>query len=95
MWIVHERAVERLGTVGGRKGVDALAAVLNRRSFWSPLRMRSLHRLAVDALAKLASPEAIDVLAAAAESAPRAVRAAARVHLATLAARQSEEELTA
>jgi hypothetical protein len=95
MWLVHERAVERLGTVGGRKGVDALAAVLNRRSFWSPLRMRSLHRLAVDALAKLASPEAIGVLAAAAESGPRAVRSAARVHVAALAARQSEEELTA
>jgi hypothetical protein len=94
MWLVHERAVERLGTVGGRKGVDALAAVLNRRSFWSPLRMRSLHRLAVDALAKLASPEAIGVLAAAAESGPRAVRSAARVHVAALAARQSEEEPT-
>ena len=95
MWHVHERAVERLGTVGGRRGVDALAAVLERRSLWSPLRMRNLHRLAIGALAKIGSPEAVDVIGTAAASGLRAVRTAARAHLAAFAARQPREERTA
>ena len=95
MWHVHERAVERLGTVGGRRGVDALAAVLERRSLWSPLRMRNLHRLAISALAKIGSPEAVDVIGTAAASGLRAVRTAARAHLAAFAARQPREERTA
>jgi HEAT repeat protein len=94
MWPVHERAVERLGTVGGRRGVDALAAVLERRSLWAPLRMRNLHRLAIGALAKIGSPEAVDVIGATAASGLRAVRTAARAHLAALAARQPKEART-
>jgi HEAT repeat protein len=95
MWALHERAVERLGVVGGRTGTDALSAVLQRRSVWSPFRMRRLHRLAVDALAKIGSPEAIGVLESAAASASRPVRAAARGHLDALAAHHSREERTA
>jgi hypothetical protein len=90
MWPIHERAVERLGTVGGRKAVEALASVLNRRSVWSPFRMRKLHLLAIDALAKIGSPEAADAIDKAAGSGQRAVRAAARARLATLAARHPE-----
>ena len=92
MWDVHGRAVERLGTVGGRAGVDALSAVLERRSLRSPLRMRSLHRLAIDALASIGSAEAIGVIHTAAASGTRAVRAAARARLDALAARHSREE---
>ena len=93
MWAVHGRAVERLGTVGGRAGVDALSAVLGRRSLWSPFRMRSLHRLAVDSLASIGTPEAIGVTHTAAESGTRAVRAAARARLEALAARHSERNV--
>ncbi|MFO7694744.1 MAG: HEAT repeat domain-containing protein [Vicinamibacterales bacterium] len=92
MWAVHERVVERLGTVGGRTSVDALSAVLQRRSVWSPFRMRSLRRLAIDALAKIGSPEAIGVIQSSAASGTRAVRAAARASLEALAARQPREE---
>jgi hypothetical protein len=92
MWAVHGRAVERLGTVGGRAGVDALSAVLGRRSLWSPLLMRNLHRLAIDSLANIGSPEAIGVIETAAASGTRAVRAAARASLEALAARHSREE---
>jgi HEAT repeat protein len=95
MWAVHGRAVERLGTVGGRTGVDALSAVLRRRSLWSPLRMRHLHSLAIGALAKIGSPEAVEVIETAAAAGSRAVRTAARAHLGTLAARHSREERTA
>ncbi len=95
MWAVHERAVERLGAVGGRTGVDALSAVLQRRSVWSPFRMRHLHRLAIDALAKIGSPEAISVMESAAASAARSVRAAARARLEALATHHSREERTA
>jgi HEAT repeat protein len=95
MWAVHARAVERLGAVGGRRCVDALAAVLERRSVWSPFRMRNLHRLAIAALAEIGSPESIGVIGTAAASGPRAARAAARAHLAALAARQPGKERTA
>jgi HEAT repeat protein len=92
MWAVHEQVVERLGTVGGRRGVEALAAVLQRRSLWSPLRMRSLHRLAIDALAKIGSREAIEVIHSAAAYGTRAARAAARARLEALGSRHSREE---
>ena len=92
MWTVHERVVERLGAVGGRTAVDALSVVLQRRSLWSPLRMRSLHRRAIDALARIGSPEAIRVLEAAAAAGSRT---AARARLEAGAARHSREERTA
>jgi hypothetical protein len=57
--------------------------------------MRNLHRQAIGALAKIGSPEAVDVIGAAAASGLRAVRTAARAHLAALATRQPREERTA
>ena len=95
MWAVHERIVERLGAVGSRTGIDALAAVLQRRSFWSPFRMRHLHRLAIGSLAEIGSPEAAGVMASAVATASRPVRAAARARLEALAAQHPSEERTA
>jgi len=92
MWTVHERVVERLGAVGGQTAVDALSVVLQRRSLWSPLRMRSLHRRAIDALVRIGSPEAIRVLEAAAAAGSRT---AARARLEAGAARHSREDRTA
>lgn len=81
MWAIHERAVESLGSVGGRYAVNALSAVLQRRQFWSPFRMAALHRLAVDALGRIGTPDAVAVLKTVASWGPRRVRAAARARL--------------
>lgn len=81
MWAIHERAVERLGSLRGRHSVNALSAVLQRRHVWSPFRMAALHRLAVDALGRIGTPDAVAVLESVASWGPRRVRAAARAHL--------------
>ena len=78
MWVVHKRAIQRLGALGGRHAVDALAAVLQRRQFWSPFRMASLHKLAVDALGQIGTPDAMAVIETVASHGPRWARAAAR-----------------
>jgi HEAT repeat protein len=82
MWPVHERVVERLGTLGGRTSVQALSTVLQRRSFRSPFRMAALHRLAIDALARIGTRDAVETIESVAEYGPRRARAAARARLA-------------
>jgi HEAT repeat protein len=81
MWAIHERAIDRLGSLGGRHSVNVLSAVLLRRQFWSPFRMAALHRLALDALSKIGTPEAMAVIETAASHGTRASRAAARARL--------------
>jgi hypothetical protein len=82
LWPIHERLVERLGSLGGRTAVQALSTVLQRRSFRSPFRMAALHRLAIDALARIGTREAIETIESVAEYGPRRARAAARARLA-------------
>jgi hypothetical protein len=81
MWVVHKRAIQRLGSLSGRHAVNALSAVLQRRQFWSPFRMAALHRLAVDALGQIGTPDAVAVIEAVASYGPRWARAAARATL--------------
>ncbi len=81
MWEVHARAIERLGVIGNRHAVSALAAVLQRRRFWSRFKMAVLHRLAIDALGRIGTPDAVAVLETVADSGSRLVRNAARVRL--------------
>ncbi len=81
MWEIHARAIERLGVIGNQHAVNALAAVLQRRRFWSRFRMAALHRLAIDALVRIGSPDAIAVLETAADGGSRLVRNAARMRL--------------
>ena len=85
MWAIHERAIERLGSLGGRHAVSALATVLQRRSFWSPFRMVALHRLAIDALAQVGTPDAVAVIETAAAYGLLLDRSTARARLADLA----------
>lgn len=87
MFDIFARLIERLGMIGGRQAVDALAAVLQRRRFWARFRMAALHRVAIDALGRVGTPAALAVLEAAAESGPRLVRGAARARLAEAAGR--------
>jgi len=83
MWGIHERALERLGSLGGRHAVNALSTVLQRRSFWSPFRMVALHRLAIDALARIGTPDAVAVVEQVASYGLRLDRSAARARLAS------------
>jgi hypothetical protein len=91
MWPIHERAVERLGSLGGRASVQALSTVLQRRRIRSPFRMAALHRLAIDALARIGSHEAIETLESVAAYGPRRARAAARAQLAARVGRPFPE----
>jgi hypothetical protein len=85
MWAIHERAIERLGSLGGRHAITALSTVLQRRSLWSPFRMVALHRLAIDALARIGTPDAVAVVETVASYGLWLDRAAARARLASLA----------
>jgi HEAT repeat protein len=89
LWEVHGQAAERLGTFGGRPAVDALEAVLAARSFRAPFRMAALHRLVIENLARVGTPEAMSALESAAAYGSRWIRAAAR---ATLVAARRERE---
>ena len=84
MWSVHERAIERLGSLGGQPAISALSTVLQRRSFWSPFRMVALHRLAIDALVRIGTPDAIAVVETTASYGLWLDRATARARLADL-----------
>jgi len=81
MWAVHERAIRRLGSLAGRHSLNALSAVLQRRQFWSPFRMAVLHRLAIEALGQIGTPDAMAVIEGIAASGPRRVRTAARAQM--------------
>jgi len=85
MWNVHQRAIERLGALGGRHAITALSTVLQRRSFWSPFRMAALRRLALDALAQVGTPDAVDVIQSTASGGLLLDRAAARARLHAIA----------
>jgi hypothetical protein len=91
MWPIHERAIERLGSLGGRYSVNALSAVLQRRHFWSPFRMANLHRLAVDALGQIGTPDAVAVIETVAAFGPRWARSAARTRLGAAMGRTTRE----
>ena len=82
MWHVYERAVLRLGVIGGRTAVDALADVMNKRVGWAPFKIVVLRRLAADAIARIGTPDALDALRVAANAGPRGTKSAARRHLA-------------
>jgi hypothetical protein len=81
LWAVHGQAAERLGTLGGRLAVDALEAVLAARSFRAPFKMAALHRLVIENLARVGTPEAVSALESAAAYGSRWIRAAARARL--------------
>jgi HEAT repeat protein len=75
-------AVVALGTFGGPEAVDALKFALHQGDFWSPLATRKLRAAAAQALRKIGTPAALEVLREASARGPWGVRAAARSELA-------------
>jgi len=84
MWAVHERAIQRLSSIGGHLAVEALTDVMYRRVVWAPFKIATLRRLAADALARVGTPDAVEALQAAATSGLRGAKSAARRHGAAL-----------
>jgi hypothetical protein len=79
---LYMSSVVALGTYGGPDAVEALKFALHQGDFWSPLATRRLRAAAAQALRKIGTPAAIDVLREASARGPRGVRAAARFELA-------------
>lgn len=78
---LYMSSVVALGTFGGSDAVAALKHALHQGDFWAPLATRRLRSAAAQALRKIGTPAALDVLREASSEGPRGVRAAARSEL--------------
>jgi hypothetical protein len=78
---LYMTAVVALGSFGGADAVGALKFALHESDIWSPMATRRLRAAAAQALRRLGTPAALDVLREASEQGPRGVRAAARSEL--------------
>ena len=74
-------AIAALGSFGGADAVEALKAALHRGRFLGAVGDPSLRAAAAQALRRLGTPAALDVLREASSTGPRGVRAAARSEL--------------
>ena len=75
-------AIDALGSFGGPDAVEALKAALHEGDCWAPLRTRvACAAAAAQALRRLGTPAALDVLREASSTGPRGARAAARAEL--------------
>ena len=77
-------AVDALGTFGGTDAVDALKQALYQGDWRTPLKTRRTRAAAAEALRKIGTPAAVDVLREASAHGPLGVRMAARSQLAGL-----------
>jgi HEAT repeat protein len=78
---VYMRAIDRLGLIGGKEGVEALSEVLRKGQWWAPMRTREVRAEAAAALAQIKLPEAQEALREAATNGSFGVRAIARRHV--------------
>ena len=74
-------AITSAGSFGGADAVEALKAALHEGDFWAPLVTRRIRAAAAQALRRLGTPAALDVLRDASSTGPRGVRSAARSEL--------------
>ena len=81
---VYLTAIDALGVFGGSDAVDALKHALFEGSWRAPLSTRRIRASAADALRKIGTPAAVEVLRGASVRGPRGVRRAARHALARL-----------
>lgn len=81
---VYLSAVEALGAFSDSETVETLKDALHRGDFWAPLRTRKTRAAAAASLRKIGTPQALEVLKAAATRGGRGTRAAAREGLAGL-----------
>ncbi len=85
---VYLGAIEALGLLKSPGGVESLREALYRGDWWAPRRTSSLRSAAAASLARIATPEALDVLEQALSTGPRGVRSAVRPHMNTARSRQ-------
>ena len=78
---IYDKAVARLGSLGGEDAVAALAEVFARGSWLAPFRSRSLWEGAAQALAQIRLPSAANALRKAAEEGRMGVRGIAKRYL--------------
>jgi hypothetical protein len=78
---LYMTAVVALGSFGGPPAVGALKFALHEGDIWSPMATRRLRAAAAQALRRLGTPAALDVLREASEQGSRGVRSAARSEL--------------
>lgn len=74
-------SIEALGSAGGGDAIDALEFALYQGDWRAPLATRRLRAAAAQALRRIGTPPALDVLRDAAHRGPRGVRRAARAGL--------------
>lgn len=78
---LYTTALASLGSAGGPDAAATLKAALYEGDFWAPLATRRIRAAAAQALRRLGTPAALDVLREASSTGPRGVRAAARSEL--------------
>jgi hypothetical protein len=78
---VYLRAIESLGSMRDPEAIPPLREALYRGEWWAPRRNTVLRSAAAEALARIGTPEAQEVLQEAASSGPRGVRTAVRARL--------------
>ncbi|HXI29268.1 MAG TPA: HEAT repeat domain-containing protein [Vicinamibacterales bacterium] len=78
---VYLRAIESLGALRDPAGVAALRDVLYKGEWWAPRRTAALRTAAAAALARIGTPEALEVLEEAVDRGSRGIRSAARAQL--------------
>lgn len=81
---VYLTAIDALGVFGGPDAVDALKYALFEGSWWTPFRTRRIRAKTADALRKIGTPAAVEVLREASVRGARGVRAAAKSALGRL-----------
>jgi hypothetical protein len=77
-------SLDALGTFGGPDAVEALKHALHQGDWRAPFKARRLRAAAAQALRRVGTPAAVDVLREAAARGPRGVRVAARAQLSRL-----------
>jgi hypothetical protein len=77
-------SIDALGTFGGPDAVEALKFALHQGDWHAPLKTRRLRAAAAQALRRIGTAAALDVLREASTQGPRGVRSAARSQLSQL-----------
>jgi HEAT repeat protein len=80
---LYVTAIEALGTAGGAESIDALKFALYQGDWTAPFETRRLRSAAANALRRIGTDQALDVLREATRRGARGVRSAAREALAT------------
>jgi HEAT repeat protein len=86
---IYLRSIEVLGALKDPVGISPLKEALYRGEWWAPRRTSTVRGAAAASLARIGTPDALDVLEEAMASGPRGVRSAVRSHLASARTRRS------